>query len=64
MLIVVIYLVVVAVCTFALCTGWGMFVEDEDDFFLIPIFAGAFWPIGLPLCAGYIAAKWVIDYFT
>lgn len=58
---VILYLLVMAVCVFALCTGWGLIVDD--DIYLLPILAGIFWPIGLPICAGFIGAKWFIDNF-
>ena len=56
---VVLYLLIVMVCTAVLCTGWGgLFVLD--DFYVVPILSAAFWPVGLPMCIGFIIAKYLL----
>ena len=51
---VVLYLLIVMVCTAVLCTGWGLFVLD--DFYVVPILSAAFWPVGVPMCIRFIIA--------
>ena len=55
---VVLYLLIVMVCTVVFCTGWGLLVFD--DFYVVPILSAAFWPVGLPMCIGFIIAKYLL----
>ena len=36
----------------------GLFVLD--DFYVVPILSAAFWPVGLPMCIGFIIAKYLL----
>ena len=59
LLVVVLYILIAAICTFFMIVAACKYADCD---FALPVLCGILWTIGAPFAAAYIAAKYYLKY--